>query len=373
MRILVLNYEYPPVGGGGGHVSHQLARELVGLGHEIDVLTMSYKGSKRYEVIDGVNVFRVPSIRMNKGMCLTHEMAIYDLSALYFALKMIRKKTYDLCHAHFIIPTGVVAFLIKKLTGLPYVLTAHGSDVPGHNPIKFSTQHKFVDPVWNVVASNASHIISPSQNLKDTILNVKDDLDVTIIPNGFYSETFDPYKTKTNIILMVGRLLKFKGYQHVLNAVKDMDLNGFRILIAGDGTYLPNLEAIERLLEPGKVTFLGWMDPKDLKKLYERSKIFILASECESFGLVLLEAMSAGCAVITTNIPTCSEVIGEAGLTVNPGDVQGIREALKTLINDEIEMNKYSTMGIERVTTHFHWKDITKQYLKIFHQARNVQ
>lgn len=370
MNVLLLNYEYPPVGGGGGHVSHQLAKELVKMEHNVDVLTMSYRNAQSFEQKDGVNIHRVPSIRAQKGMCQPHEMAIYVLSALVFALRLQKKKKYDLCHTHFIIPTGFTAFLLNKISGLPYIITAHGSDVPGHNPLKFSTQHKFLKPLWNVITKNASAIVSPSENLKRTILKAGGALDVTIIPNGFHPEKFNPEKEKEKIILMAGRLLKFKGYQYVLKAVKNMDLKGYKVIIAGDGTYKPYLKEITKEIEPGKVKFLGWVHPDILQRLYEKASIFVLASECESFGLVLLEAMSAGCAVVTTNIETCSEIVDDAGIVVPLHDVEAIKNALSTLIDNKNLMYHLKEKGVKRVKNHYHWRDIAKQYDSILSEVR---
>ena len=368
MRILLLNYEYPPLGGGGGHVSHQLARELVKMGHKIDVLTISYKGCKKYEIVDGVKLYRVPSIRQKMDQGQVHEMLIYDLSALVFALRFIKKRNYDLCHAHFIIPTGVVALLIKKLTGLPYIITAHGSDVPGHNPIKFSTLHKFFIPLWKTIIKEAEVVISPSEHLKEKILANYSKCEVRVIPNGFSAENFHP-KKKEKIILLVGRLLKFKGFQYFLEAIKGMDLKGYKVYIAGDGTYRPYLENIIKKMEPGKVKLLGWVKPDHLKKLYEKASIFVLPSEVESFGLVLLEAMAARCAVITTDIDSCKEIVGEAGIVVPRGDIEAIKKAIHKLIKNSEMIELLKEKGIQRVKNYYDWQEITKRYHTLFSEV----
>ncbi|HII00174.1 TPA: glycosyltransferase family 4 protein [Methanosarcinaceae archaeon] len=66
MKILMLNYEYPPLGGGGGNVTKALAEELVASGHSVDVVTMGFKGLKKVEVINGVNIYRLSCIRKKK-------------------------------------------------------------------------------------------------------------------------------------------------------------------------------------------------------------------------------------------------------------------------------------------------------------------
>ena len=143
MRILTLTYEFPPVGGGGGRVAFELVKQLEARGHEIDVLTMRYRDLPHLENLgDRVRVHRVPSLRGRVDISHTYEMLTYVCMGLLAALRLARRNRYDVCHAHFILPTGLVALALNRLTGLPYLLSAHGSDVPGHNPNRFRIQHR---------------------------------------------------------------------------------------------------------------------------------------------------------------------------------------------------------------------------------------
>ena len=116
------------------------------MGHEVDVVTMRYEGLPKFEVIEGINIYRVPCFRSRKDYCKTYEMASYIFSALPLIFKLVRSRNYDINHTHFIIPTGVLSLLIKKVTGLPYVITSHGSDVPGYNPDRFHNDHTLIRP-----------------------------------------------------------------------------------------------------------------------------------------------------------------------------------------------------------------------------------
>ena len=114
MKILILNYEFYPIGGGASSVTYEIARKYVQLKNQVDVLTMHYKGLPPFEVIDGIRVYRVRCIRKRKEICHTHEMASFILSSLLFLRKFLRNKKYDICHCHFLIPTGILALWIKK-------------------------------------------------------------------------------------------------------------------------------------------------------------------------------------------------------------------------------------------------------------------
>ena len=166
MKILMLNYEYPPIGGGGATVSAQLCEYLVQLGHSVDVVTMRYKDLPHEETINGVNIFRIPSYRSRTDICKTHEMATYLIGGRKPALKLAQQNQYDIIHAHFIIPTSPLAKWLHKKTGVPYIVTCHGTDVPGHNPQRFVFMHKLIKPIWKSLAESPAMLISPSESLK---------------------------------------------------------------------------------------------------------------------------------------------------------------------------------------------------------------
>jgi glycosyltransferase involved in cell wall biosynthesis len=148
---------------------------------------------------------------------------------------------------------------------------------------------------------------------------------VKVIPNGIVLNRFQPGPKKKQILLC-SRILAFKGFQHVIEAVKDLALD-WTVSIIGDGPYLPELK---RLAGDSRtsIRFTGWLDKTDPEfiRLYNESAIFVFPSEAENFPTVLLEAMSARMAMISSTAGGCHEVVGDAGMYVAPGDVVGIRE-----------------------------------------------
>ena len=361
----MLNYEYPPLGGGASPVTKSLAEELVKLGHTVDVVTMGFKGLKRKEEINGVTIYRVPSIRKEQGVCQTHEMLSYCYSACRFLPKLLKENKYDINHTHFIIPTGIVSYLNRKK--LPYIITSHGSDVPGHNPDRFSFQHELLKPVWRQVVKNAEWVIAPSNYLKNIILKNVDVDNAIVIPNGFDISSFNfNLKKKEMKILLVSRLFEFKGFQYFLDAIKDLDTD-YEINIVGEGPYKEALEKKTKLVK-ADVNFLGWLDNKspEYKELYETSSIFVFPSAAESFGIVLLEAMASGCAIITTNTSGCSEVVGDAALLVRPKNPEDIRNVLTKLRNNERLISELGIKAKKRVEENFTLEKIAKKYVKVY-------
>jgi len=360
----MLNFEFPPLGGGASTLSFDLTKEIVKAGHEVDIITMDFKGLKKYEIIEGINVYRVKCLRKYKSHSKSSELFTYLFPALIKALQLHRRKNYDINHTHFIIPTGIVSYLLKKLTKLPYIITSHGSDVPNYNPDRFKVGHKFIGPIWKKIIDESEEVITPSEYLKNLILKKYNNQNkIKIIPNGIKidEETKTDRKKK---ILSVGRLLERKGVQYIIGAVKDLDLKGYELTIIGDGPYRKQLEEKARGIEG--ITFLGWMPLDDVKKIYEESEIFIIPSTSESFGIVIAEAMEKSMAVICGKGSACEEVIGKTGIAVDPKNSKEIKKALEFYINNPREKEKSMEFGRKRVVKLFNIKTITKQYINTY-------
>ena len=358
----MLNYEYPPLGGGAGPMSKELAENLVDRGHKVDFVTMRYNGQKKEETIKGVHVYRVLCIRRKKATCSTPEMFTYVASAINFTLKLTKKKKYDIVHSHFIIPTGIVAYVLKKRRGLDYIISAHGSDVPGYNPDRFGMVHKVTRPLLRLIVSNSRMSVASSKYLESLILsNISPDAKLKVIPNGIDLDLFGK-KKKKKWILMSGRMLPRKGFHHVLNALKDVDAPGWEVHITGDGPIRKKLESIAKGLKM-KCVFHGWLDSKkDVYRLCEQSSIYCLPSSNENASIALLEAMLSGNAVLTVNDTGCIETVGDTALVVDFGDVGAISDGLRKLIGDDGLRAGLGAKARERVRARYGWKKIVDEY-----------
>ena len=362
-NILCINYEYPPVGGGGGVVCAGLARTLTDLGYNIDIVTSGMKDLPAYEEQNGVNIHRVKCLRLHKHYTTTPELFTTLLPTYKKALELTRQKKYLFNHTHFIVPSSLISYFLWRKTGLPYIITLHGSDVPGYNPDRFSLMHRLIGKPWSKIVRNALILTSPSNFLKNLALE-KVNHPIEVIPNGFNFFTSNTgCEEKKNRIIVVTRMFERKGVQYFLRAIAGMKTD-WEICIAGDGPYLPQLkEEAEKNASP--VKFLGFIQGQELVDLYQKAKIFVFPSIQENFPVVLLEAMNAGCAVITTKTPGCSEVVGDAAIKVEPGRVEPIRESLTELMADEEAIRKYSEMGIKRAAE-FSWPNVAKQFDDLF-------
>jgi glycosyltransferase involved in cell wall biosynthesis len=369
MRILTLSYEFPPLGGGGSKVVAGLSRQLVALGHTVDVVTMGYRGLPRLESVDGATVHRVPCLRFSTSICTPPELASYLCSAIPLALRLARRNHYDINHTHFIFPDGLAALTLKRHTGLPYVITAHGSDVPRFNPHRFKLMHQLLAPVWQRVVAGASRIISPSRHLSGLIRQGREITGIDLIPNGIDPAKYRANRPRAKRVLVVSRLFERKGVQHLLQALDGLD-HDHEVDIVGTGPFLPALKAMAERMGLA-VRFRGWLDGSspELRDLYETSRIFVLPSEMENFPVVLLEAMAAGAAIITTRGTGCDEVVGEAGVLVPPQDPVGLRAALVRLMGDAELCRRLGAVARARMEQKFSWPFVARQYLRTYQRC----
>jgi len=369
-RILILNYEFPPLGGGASPVSYEIAERLSKTGDfDIDVVTMGYKDLPKYEEINSnFRIHRVKCLRSKKELCHPWEQATYLISAWFKCNKLIKKEKYDICHCHFIIPTGVLALKLKKKFNLDYVVTSHGSDVPGHNTDRFKFLHKFTGPILRKICKMAKSITVPSHFLKDLILkNIDHNINkkIIVLPSGSKDFARNDIE-KENIILSVGRMHEGKGFQYLIEAFKKIDSDDWKLYLVGNGPYKKILEKMAEGDE--NIIFTGWIDNKGEKfiELINKAKVFSLLSAFESQGIVYLEAMSAGCSILASNINACKETASDdIGYLVQRDNVNKVELKLRRLMDDKTKLDFFMNNSRKRYEEKYNWDKIIEEYKKI--------
>ena len=365
MRILMLNYEYPPLGGGASPVTKSLAKKLGKFGHQVDIVTMGFKNlAKIQKESENVTVYRVSCIRKSKEICHSHEMLSFLPSALAISSGLIKKNRYDILHSHFIIPTGIISYLLNKIYSIPYAVTIHGSDVPGYNPDRFNIMHKIVSPLWKKIVSNASLIISPSNYLAKMVKLRYPYAKVIVIPYGIDYDKFNHKRKKEKRILLTSRLFRRKGMQYFLGALKKANTS-WKTSIAGEGPYKKRLVEIARKNKLD-VNFLGWVTGSKFKELLERSEIYIFPSSHDNCPVALQEAMASGCAIIASRYSGTGEIIDGAGIKVDPKDTEDFANKLGMLIKHPKLRRTLQRKSREKTELEYDWKRIVKKYMKAF-------
>ena len=338
MNILVLNYEFPPIGGGAGVVSYDISKRLAEAGHQVTVVTMGFEQLPSYEEKDGMRIYRVKCIRKKKAVCYPWEQLSYILSAMHFLRHHMKENHYDINHTHFIIPTGPISYWLKKKYGLEYVITSHGSDVAGYNQKRFKFLHKILIGPWRVIVRNAREVISPSLYLQELLEKSGPGLKpYPIIPNGIELETYLPLKKreKKKHVIVMCRLQEAKNVQTVIRGfarfVLKTEYGDWRLDILGDGPYREVLEKlVGELGIEDKVQFHGWIPNRSERQLelLGQAKIYVSASTFENCPMSVLEALAAGVYPLVSDIPAHRQILPVEDQLFGTNDVVKLSEKL---------------------------------------------
>lgn len=319
------------------------------------------KGLSRLETLDGVEIHRAACWRRHRHYTTVPELLTTLLPAYRLAAKLIEAERPDVIHVHFALPSGIVAYHLSQRFKIPYVLTAHGSDIPGYNPDRFTWSHRIVGPFWRRVVMGAAIVTSPSEFLA-RMLREQLELPVYIVRNG-YNAASRQGRTRRKLVLVVARLFPRKGVQHFLQAVSGLPAD-WEYVVVGDGPYMDSLRA--QAAEHGSpAKFTGFLNQNELIGLYEEASIFVFPSIQENFPMVLLEAMDAGCAIITTDAEGCAEVVGDSGIVIEKSNSLEIRRSLVQLMGSSSLRSDLAARSAARVR-HFRWSRIATHYTEIF-------
>jgi glycosyltransferase involved in cell wall biosynthesis len=378
MKIFMLNYEFPPTGGGAGNATDNISKELVKMGHEITVLTSRCDKQQKFEIKDGVRIYRVFSWRKGIHDCGFRGAYTYLFSAAIKLLSLRKNNQFDIVHYFFSLPTGLLTFVPWAFRKTPYIVSLRGSDVPYYD-IYNRKVHFFnlvLRPVNKYIWKKSKTVIALSEGLKTTALRSAPTQEIGVIPNGVETELFKPDSNgrppgKKLRLITVSRLINRKGIDHVLRALADLRGIDVTLLIVGTGSYESYLKKLCHELGLGDiVTFYGYCPREQLPDLYSNADVFILPSLAESFGIVFAEAMACGLPVIGGRTGGVPDLVKEDnGILVNPGKIDDINNAIIMLKTNSALREKMGITNRKKVVDAYSWYNVAQSYLSIYRAA----
>jgi glycosyltransferase involved in cell wall biosynthesis len=364
MRILFCNYEYPPLGGGGGVVMAALARQLARR-HEVTVLT-SRAGDLRAEERDGgVRVLRVP-VFFRKELAVANfpSMAAYLPTGFLRSLRFGRNE-FDVINTHFVVPTGPLGHALARWQGIPNVLSVHGGDL--FDPSKGSSPHLHA-PLRTAVRwmlRAADDVVGQS---RDTVRHVADlygvRRPVELIPLGIDRPPPTSAASRQDlglpsdafVMITIGRMVARKATTQLIDMFAASNIPNAHLVIVGDG---PDAAAVDkRASELGvrnRVHMLGQVSEAEKFAALSVSDAFVTASQHEGFGLVFLEAMAFGLPVLCYDRGGQTDflVTGETGHVVKLNDQEAFVFALIELHRDREARERYGQHNRQLVENYF--------------------
>jgi glycosyltransferase involved in cell wall biosynthesis len=374
MRILLLNYEFPPIGGGAATASAQIARHLARRGMQVVVLTSQFRGLPRREQRDGYLVYRVPALRRHIDRCSVPEMGAYMLGAAGPALHLARAFRPDLMHVFFGMPTGPVGLLVNQMLGVPYLLSLRGGDVPGFMADELARMHQLTMPLTRRIWARAGALVANSPRLHELATSVVPERTVELVPNGVDLEMFRPAAPRPEgaprRLLFVGRLVRQKGLVYLLQSLAQLDpaIRGqVELELVGSGPDEASLRALAGELGiAAQVHFAGWVAREAIVAHYQQADVFVLPSLDEGMPNVVLEAIACAQPIVATDLPGNRELVhtGENGFLVPRADSAALTAALDRLITDAA-LRRHMGAASRALAECYSWANAAGRYLAL--------
>lgn len=375
---------------------YELANRLQKSGLDIVVLAPYCEGSKKFELLDGMRVYRFPYFfptryqklaynggilpNLKKSNLAKIQIPFFLLSEIIYTLKIIKRENIEIIHSHWIIPNGFVGALCKIILNIPHITTAYGSDV-------LTIEKSSIFRIFgSFVLINSEVITADSAYTSNLTISIEKSIEkrMHIIPMGVDQQRFH----KKNqvilekpsvglIILSVGRLVERKGIKYLIKAMETVikTYPYAKLLIGGDGPEKDHLINLCRTLKLERnVEFLGFIPNDKIAQVYASADIFVLPSivtksgDTEGLGVVLLEAMASGIPVIGSDIGEITDIIEDrkTGLLVKSGDPDDLAKKILFILSNKdfrINLSREATNLIERK---FSWEIVTRRFVEVF-------
>jgi len=358
----------------------------------IHVIAPHAKGISTEEILDGVQVFRfrycfeswqtlaynggiLPNIKQNRLRLLL--VPLFIVSQLMLAIRLVRKNRYDIIHAHWIIPQGLVALLARQFDRHrpAVVLTSHGGDLFALRGTLLSWLKKSITH-----RADALTVVSSAMQQKALEMELNDERDISIIPMGVDSQrafTPPPQHVDRRGLLFVGRLVDKKGIEYLLRALPQVLAShpAEHLTVIGDGPLKQSLVALgETLNITEHLTFTGALTNRDIPHYLQTSAIAIFPSVVTDSGdqegtpVAIMEALACGCPTIVADYPGVRDVISdnETGLLVAGKSPEGIADAILTLLNNQDIRLHLSRNGRQQVQAQYDWRVISDKFMSLF-------
>ncbi len=372
----------------------ELCRRLTST-FDITVLCPRTPDSKKREFMGGLRVIRFPyffqrweKLAMHGGGILNKLKSnpvyyllvpLFLMGQLWSLIRLLRKERFDLIHAHWLIPQGLIAVLGLMLSRrrIPLLCTSHGGDI-------FALRGVLLERIkrWIMDKSQAFTVVSHAMKNKVIEIGVAPDR-VQVISMGVdLKNLFTPDHQLTRSmreLLFVGRLVQGKGIELLFEAMtriidKKPDI---RLLLAGAGPLEGELRtwAKENKISD-HVNFLGMVKQSLLPDLYRRAALAVFpfvvtkSGVQEGFGLVVVEAMGCECPVVAGDLPAIHDSIthGETGLLVSSGNPEALAETILRALNDQDLCCRMASEARRRVVERFDWEVIAEKYAGVYKQ-----
>ena len=376
MNIALFASAFYPHVGGVEEAVRQLAHAYRDMGHTAIVVTNQWPPTlPACEEYEGILVYRLP-MRLPEGNWKQRlKYSLTQPGTERQMLDILRRHAIDLLHVQCVSVNGYYALLAHHALGLPLVVTAQGERTMDAG--KLYERSSLINQVLRDLLAQAGAITACSQNTLDDIQSFYGQPfgeRGRVIYNGIRLEDFaehKPYMHPRPYVLGIGRLVPQKGFDILIDAFAQSGLDTYDLLLAGEGPERDTLQShITSHGLQSRVTLLGRADRAQAVALFQGCAWFALPSRMEPQGIVNLEAMAAGKAVIASHVGGVPEIVldGQTGLLVPPDDAHSLAQAMSRLAADPDLQRRLGAAGRYRAQS-FAWPATAQQYLTLYQTA----
>ncbi len=376
------------------HLSEALARSF-----DVTVLAPASAGARRFERWGTVAVRRfrycwpersqrladgaiLPNLRRNR--LLLGQVPGFVLAQLWAAWCLARRGAFDAVHAHWALPQGWVAAVLRARLGIPVLTTTHGGDMYALRsgvPLKAKR--------WALRSSDRVTAVSRSLKREVLSLGVEEER-VSVLPMGVDTARFTPEAASPSlrrelnpdgpVVLFVGRLVEKKGARYAIEAMPEIlrEEPGARLVVVGDGPERETLVELTEQLEIGAhVSFAGAIPNHELPAHFASADVCVGPSvveangDTESFGVVFAEAMASGCPVVATDVGGITDLVvdGKTGFLVPQRNAEAISDRVARLLGDSRIRESMRGEGIARMRDTFDHRRMSAAYADIIKEV----
>ena len=363
----MINYEYPPVGGGTANANYYFIKELAKYEELIvDLITVKPNPGILIENFSkNIHLHKIGIHKKDLHHWKGSEMLEWCLLAYFYIKNLLKKNNYDICHCWNGWPPGFFGYLYRKK--VPYIIALRGNDVPGYE-VRFRFLERIIlKDLSRVIWKNSSMITANSEELAQLAqhtLRCK----IAVIPNGvdtddFFPKAYEEFRIPLTLI-STNRLGQRKGHIYLIRALRKT--KGYRLILVGQGSEIENLKRESKGLD---VEFRGYVQHADLNRELHRADIYISTSLVEGMSNATLEAMAAGLPVISTNVGGIGKMIDGNGVVIKKtADVDMIVESLDYYLNNLSLIPQHGKRS-RQIAEQMSWKSVVERYVKEVYTA----